>query len=325
MTHFDLPIDQLRAYAPEVREPADFDAFWERTLREARAAGGETVVTPVEPPLPRVDMFDLSFPGFGGQPIKAWYSRPAGVSGNLPIVVQYQGYGGGRGLAIEHTFWPSAGFAHLMMDTRGQGSVWGGGGETPDPDGSSASVPGFMTRGILDKEDYYYRRVFADSVRAIDAARGLEGIDGSKVFVAGGSQGGGIGLAAAGLMPGLAGVMVDVPFLCHYDRALAVTDSDPFGEIRRYLAVHRAQTEAVFETLSYFDGVNLAKRATAPALFSVGLMDEVCPPSTVFAAFNAYSRGVAPKEIVVYPYNGHEGGGPHQSQRQWAFAMELLG
>ncbi len=326
MAHFDLPLDDLRAYSPTIRRPADFDAFWDRTILEARAAGGVVAVDPVEAPLPHVEVRDLTFPGFGGHPIKAWYSRPARITESLPVIVQYEGYGGGRGLAIEHTFWASAGFAHLMMDNRGQGSVWGGGGETPDPEGSAPAVPGFMTRGILDPESYYFRRVFTDAVRAVDAARSLPGVDASRTFVAGGSQGGGIALAAAGLVPDLAGVMVDVPFLCHYERALSVTDSDPFGEIRRYLATHRDHAVRVFDTLSYFDGVNFAARATAPALFSVGLMDEVCPPSTVYAAFNAYGgTSGAAKEMVVYPYNGHEGGGPNQTKRQWEFVRAIVG
>jgi cephalosporin-C deacetylase len=69
----------------------------------------------------------------------------------------------------------------------------------------------------------------------------------------------------------------------------------------------------VLHTLSYVDGVNFASRATAPALFSVGLRDTVCPPSTVFAAFNHYGRE---KEIAVYPYNGHEGGDAVHVERQ---------
>ncbi len=69
----------------------------------------------------------------------------------------------------------------------------------------------------------------------------------------------------------------------------------------------------MFRTLSYFDGVSFAARATVPALYSVALMDAVCPPSTVFAAYNPL--GPAP-EIEVYPWNGHEGGGsPQQAVR----------
>ncbi|MER3443975.1 MAG: acetylxylan esterase, partial [Meiothermus sp.] len=68
----------------------------------------------------------------------------------------------------------------------------------------------------------------------------------------------------------------------------------PYNEIAAFCRVHRDKVGQVFATLAYFDGVNFAARATAPALFSVGLMDDVCPPSTVYAAYNHYA---GPKEI----------------------------
>ena len=117
--------------------------------------------------------------------------------------------------------------------------------------------------------------------------------------------------------------MPDVPFLCHFERAVGMTDADPYGEIVRYLSVHRGSEERVFRTLSYFDGVNLAKRATAPALFSTGLLDQVCPPSTVYAARNHYgSRSTEPvaAEISVYAHNEHEGGQAYQ----WLAQAEFL-
>jgi len=322
MTQFDMPLSELRTYRPEIAEPADFDAFWDATLIEARALGGEVTLEPIARPLPNVEIFDMTFPGFNGEPIKAWYSRPAGMpDAALPVVVQFHGYGGGRGLPFEHTFWPSAGYAHIMMDNRGQGSSWGNGGDTPDPGPSGPSLPGFMTRGVEDPHTYYFRRLLTDAVRNVDAARTLAGVDASQVFVAGGSQGGAMVLAVAALADDLVGVMPDVPFLCHVERAVYITDEDPFGEIRRYLSIHRDVAEQTFRTLSYFDGANFAKRASAPALFSVGLFDEICPPSTVFAAYNLYA-GVT-KDISVYDFNGHEGGAGHQSLNQWEFVRNL--
>ena len=321
MAHYDLPLDELRDYRPILDEPADLDAFWADTLAQARAIGGDPILAKADPPLPNVDVWDVTFPGFGGNPIKAWYSRPAGERGDLPVIVQFQGYNGGRGLAWEHTFWPSAGYAHLMMDTRGQGSGWGAGGETPDPSGTTAAGAGYMTRGILDPAGYYYRRLFTDGVRAVDAVRALPGVDRGRIFVAGISQGGGVAIAVAALVPGLAAALIDVPFLCHFRRALEVIDTDPYAEITRYLAVHRDHPERAFETLSYFDGAILAKRATAPAMFSVALMDDTCPPSTVFAAFNAW--GGEPKELLVYPYNRHEGGGAFQVEHQWQYVRRM--
>jgi cephalosporin-C deacetylase len=321
MPRFDLPLTELEQYRPEVAEPHDFDEFWRRTIARSRAAGGDVSVERVATMLRTVDVWDVTFPGFAGDPIKAWYLRPAGAEGLLPVVVEFIGYGGGRGLPVDRLAWSAAGYAHLVMDTRGQGSGWGSGGETPDPHGAGAAAPGFMTRGIDSPVDHYYRRVFTDAVRAVDAARRLPGADADRVAVTGGSQGGGIALAAAGLCSDLVAVMPDVPFLCHFERPVGLTDRDPYNEIVRYLAVHRGAEERVFRTLSYLDGVNFAARASAPALFSTALMDLTCPPSTVFAAYNAYA---GPREIDVFPHNDHEGGQAYQLTRQVAWLAEHL-
>lgn len=318
----DLPITELRDYRPLVREPADFDVFWALTLAESRAAGGEVVVEPVDTPLTLAEAYDVTFPGFGGEPVKAWLLLPVGADGPLPAIVEFNGYGGGRGLPFERLGWVASGYAHLFMDTRGQGSAWGSGGATPDPHGTGPSFPGFMTRGIDAPEDYYYRRVYTDAVRAIDAVRSLDAVDADRVAVCGGSQGGGIAIAAAGLASGLLAALPDVPFLCHFERAVGFTDRDPYQEIVRYLSVHRRAEDRVFDTLSYFDGANHAKRADAPALFSAGLMDPVCPPSTVFAAFNHYRA--ADKAIEVYGHNEHEGGQAYQWAEQAAFVSARL-
>jgi cephalosporin-C deacetylase len=220
-------------------------------------------------------------------------------------VVEFVGYGGGRGLAHERILWAAAGYAHFVMDTRGQGSSWAV-GDTPDPDATGApSHPGFMTQGILDPRTYYYRRVYTDAVRGIEAARAHPAVDPTRVAVTGGSQGGGISLAVAGLVDDLSAVAPDVPFLCDFPRAIRLVDTDPYAEIARYLKTHRDHVEQAYATLSYFDAAILGRRATAPALFSVGLMDQVCPPSTVYAAFNHYA---GPAEIREYPFNDHEGG-----------------
>ena len=140
--------------------------------------------------------------------------------------------------------------------------------------------------------------------------------------VTGGSQGGGISIAAAALAPEVSACMPDVPFLCHYRRATEISASHPYEEIARYCMIHRDKVDQVFGTLSYFDGVNMAARAQARALFSVGLMDETCPPSTVFAAYNHWS---GPKDIRVYRYNHHEGGATYQIQEKVRFLRELWG
>jgi cephalosporin-C deacetylase len=323
MAFFDLPLDQLRAYLPARDEPADFDAFWRATLDEVRQAPLNPTFTPFDAGLATVETFDVTFGGYGGQPIKGWLLLPRHRAEPLPCVVEYIGYGGGRGFPTDWLLWSSAGYAHLLMDTRGQGSSWLK-GDTPDPevDGGNPHFPGFMTRGILRPETYYYRRVFADAVRAVEAARAHPAVDAARIAVAGGSQGGGITLAVSALVPDVQAAMPDVPFLCHYRRATELVDTHPYQEIVRYLTSQRDKEEAVFATLAYFDGVNFAARARATALFSVGLMDDTCPPSTVFAAYNHY---VGPKDIRIWRYNRHEGGQTYQVQEKIRFLRDLWG
>ncbi len=318
---FDMPLEQLRIYLPPREEPSDFDAFWERTLAEMRGFSLDAVFEPVDYGLRTVETFDVTFNGYGGQPVKGWLLLPRQRSGPLPCVVEYIGYGGGRGFPTDWLVWSSAGYAHLVMDTRGQGSEWLP-GDTPDPepDGSNPHYPGFMTRGILDPRTYYYRRVFADGVRAVEAVKIHPAVDGGRIAVTGGSQGGGITIAVGGLEPGVAVIMPDVPFLCHYRRATEIVDSAPYSEIAHYLKIHRDKVDVAFETLSYFDGVNFAARSGAQALFSAGLMDLTCPPSTVFAAYNHFA---GPKEIKVYRYNNHEGGGNYQTVEKVKFLNEI--
>lgn len=318
----DLSLEQLREYRPALDEPADFDEFWAGTLAEADAFPLAARFDPVDSGLVTVEVSDVTFAGFGGEPVRGWMTVPRDAPADgLACVVEFIGYGGGRGLPHERLFWSSAGFAHLIMDTRGQGSFWSA-GDTPDNAPAGPHAPGFLTKGIDNPATYYYRRVFTDAVRAVAAARSHPAVDPSRVAVTGGSQGGAITLAAAGLVPDLVAAMPDVPFLCHMRRAIELTDAHPYQELRKYLAVHRDRVDQAFTTLSYFDCVNFAARATAPALFSVGLMDDICPPPTVFAAYNHYAGD---KDIRVWPYNDHEGGEAFQVKEQLAFLNPRCG
>lgn len=321
MAFFDMPLAELQKYTPDREEPSDFDRFWAETLEAARQFPINLELRPINQHLNMLETYDVTFSGYAGQRIKGWFLLPKERKGKLPCIVEYIGYGGGRGLPLDWTLLPSAGYAIFVMDTRGQGSAWRK-GDTPDiAEMDNPQYPGFMTRGVLAKESYYYRRVFVDAVRAVEAARTIETVDASKIIVKGGSQGGGISLAVAGLVPDLAGVLPDVPFLCNFYRAVTIVDSNPYGEIRQFLRQHRYEGEKVFQTLKYFDGMNFAARANAPALFSVALMDLICPPSTVYAAYNHYA---GKKEISVFDFNDHEGGSTDQALQQLQYLQGIF-
>ncbi|MEU3615056.1 acetylxylan esterase [Streptomyces sp. NPDC006872] len=328
MPAFDLPLPELEHHRPEPAEPADFDAFWSGTLKEADQRDPLVSAHPVETGLRLTETWDVTFRGFAGDPVRAWFSRPSGVRKPLPAVVEYIGYGRGRGLPHERLTWVNAGYAHLLMDNRGQGDQYGDGGVTPDPHAAAPGGPGPAVRGLLSPLDYHYRRLITDAVRAVTAVRALPGVDPARTVAVGNSQGGGLALAVAGLVPDLTAVLVTAPLLCGIRRALDLTDAGPYGEIAAYLSVHRGVEEAAYRTLSYMEGVSFARRAHAPAHFGTGLRDTVCPPSGAYAAFNRYgelSGGVDPrKEIHAYPFNGHEGGEGEQVRRQLQWLPQQL-
>jgi cephalosporin-C deacetylase len=303
----DLPFDQLRQYQGQSDEPDDFDQFWSDTLDQTASAAWPARLEPIDHPFANLEIYDVTFAGWAGTPVKGWLQVPAGGlrTGGLPGLLRYHGYGGGRGFAFGDLMWAEAGHAALSVDNRGQGAAYGGG--TPDAAAqpTGPQVPGWMTVGIDSPETYYYRRLIADCVGAFDALASLDGIDPGRIGVIGASQGALLSLAVAALRP-VAAAALRVPFLCDPRRAVEVTDQLPYRELTDYLAARPGAADQVFRTLSYVDGVNFARRAGAAAHISLGLMDQISPPSTVFAMFN---HDAGPKRLQIGPNNGHEGGG----------------
>lgn len=296
---------QLSEHQSTVKNPDDFDEFWAEVLGQERRHGLDVVAERRPCRLETLDVFDVRFTGSGGQPIAAWLRIPRHSGRPLATVVEFDGYGRGRGRPEENLFWSSAGFAHLEMDTRGQS--WSGWtSDTPDSVSAQPHMPGMLTKGLPSREDYYYRRVFTDAVRAFDSLPQLPGVDPDLAFAVGTSQGGGIALAAAALAENVRGAIVRVPFLSDIPQAVVDTNEHPYRELVDYLAIYRGREEQTMNTLAYFDGVNFARRARIPALFSVALRDVVCPPASVYGAYNAYA---GEKSILQWRYNGHESGG----------------
>jgi cephalosporin-C deacetylase len=296
MPWFDLPLEQLRTYRTATQEPPALDQWWADRLAQAAGQARPPVLARYEPDVyAPLEVFDVQFSGARGDRICAWYIKPAGATAAaIQTVVKFIGYGGGRGLPVEHTLLATLGYAVFVMDTRGQGGRWSTGDTAP----ANSTV---MTTDITRPEDYYYTLLFTDAVRAVQTAAELS--QAAQVTVSGGSQGGGLALAAAALAPGLVAVChADVPFLCDIQRAITLAPAPPYTEIPEFLAQNTALIPAALDTLRYIDCALLARRITAQCLLSTGLMDTVCPPSTVFAAYNEITAG---KDIAVYPYTRH--------------------
>jgi len=309
----DLTLKELKDYRPPLTRRSDFKRFWEENVKAAEEQPLNPVEKKVEYFTDRVEVYKVVFDGFIDRtPITAFFAKDAESVEASPTIVFFHGYGSSKGVVTDYLGWIMLGFSVMAVDVRGQA------GEAPDharyPLGS---ITGNMTKGIQDKSTYYYRYVYMDCYRAIKYVLERDDVDGEKVGVSGMSQGGGISIAVAALHPKVSIAMPSVPYLCHFDRAVYVAESGPYLEILNYLRTRPEEEERIMETLSYFDGMNFAPEINKPAIFSVGLIDTICPPSTVFAAYN--HLGSREKAIEVYHGMGHEEIGVHvEKKMKWA-------
>jgi cephalosporin-C deacetylase len=177
MPLWDLDLETLVSYAADVAEPADFDEFWVGTLAQARTHDLALRLQPVDTGLALVDVFDVTFAGFDGQPVRGWLTRHRDVPGPLPGVLTCNGYGGGRGLATGHLGWAVAGYAELFLDTRGAGQPLGRRRGHPRPGRLGSRGAGLHNPRHHGPVRALYRRLYTDAVRGLEALRAVDGVD----------------------------------------------------------------------------------------------------------------------------------------------------
>lgn len=319
MPGIDWPYEKLVDYKPELTLKDDFNEFWDRNLEESKKVPLNAEFTELEDSLPLARVYDVAFDGADGVRVRGWFLTPCSVEKPLPAVVQFIGYTGGRDYPHALASHVLNGFCAFIMDSRGQGGNTGMKVET-----SHGAHPGFITHGILGKDEYYYRNFYLDTVRAVEAVAGREEVDESRIAAIGGSQGGALTIACASLSERVAVMAPDVPWLSHFERSIAIAIG-PYEEITNFMKRFPLHIEQAFCTLSYFDNMNLVTRTKVNhAYYSVGLWDDICPPSTVYASYNHLPEGVE-KEIEAYPFNGHEGGGNLHQERKLKWLRKVLG
>lgn len=306
----DLPLEELKAYHPDPNAPADLDQFWRETLAEAKQEPLNATLEQVDYPVAGLEVNRAYYDGWRGARICAWLIARTGAR-SQPTMVFYHGYSGNKGQVYDYLGWALQGYTVVAVDVRGQS------GDSSDSDlYPSGHVTGWMTKGITSPQTYYYRGVYVDCVRALDFAVSRPEVDANRIGIAGVSQGGGLSLAVAALdsRPKLS--MPEVPYLCHFRRALEVSNQNPYQELALYGNRYPDRVETMFDTLTYFDNLNLADRIGCPVLTTVGLQDLICPPSTIFATYN---RIQTEKELRIYPFGGHEAYPTHHEHKlRWA-------
>jgi len=300
----DMPLEELRVYRGINPKPADFDAYWAAALAELEATAPAPEFLPAEFQTPFAECFDLWFTGVGGARVYAKYLRPRHAKEvPHPAVLQFHGYSGSSGDWQDKLGLAALGFSVAALDVRGQG------GRSQDPGGALGNtLHGHIIRGLDDApERLFYRSVFLDTVQLARVVMALPEVDARRVGAMGMSQGGALTLACAALEPRIRRLAPMCPFLCDYRRVWEMDlAKDAYEELRnwfrRFDPRHERETE-IFTRLGYVDCQHLAPRIQGEVLMAVGLMDEICPPSSQFAAYN---RITAPKEMALFPDFAHE-------------------
>jgi len=312
MPIIDLPLEQLKVYKPPLTRRRDFLQFWAENIKLSREQPLNLRTSKVDYPVNKLEAFSLTFDGFLDKtPISAWLLKPA-IDGALPALLFFHGYGGNKGSISDYLGWVLQGYVVMAVDVRGQS------GDSPDfARYPSGSVMGNMTKGILDRSKYYYRYVYMDCLRALEILLERSDVRKDRVGITGVSQGGGLTLAISALDKRVALSLPEVPYLCHFERAIEVATQGPYLEILDFMKRHREEVEKIEETLSYFDAMNFAPEIKCPTMMSVGLVDTVCPASTIFAVFNHMLS--ERRELSIYPGMGHESLNVHHEKKiRWA-------
>ncbi|MGL4519583.1 MAG: acetylxylan esterase [Phocaeicola sp.] len=274
--------------------PTDFLSFWRKSCEEAR----HTALEPTFRLLPercthQVDVYEVSFHDL------CWGSRTYGIlskpkaAGTYPALLRVPGAGVRPYYGDVHT--ASKGVITLEIGIHGI------------PVTMQESVYQALFAGALhnywqihtdSKENNYYKRVLMGAIRAVDFLVALPECNGEKVAVAGSSQGGALSVMVAALHNQVTSYAAVHPALCDHAAFL----QQVAGGWPHYFFYNTTPTSAQVETSYYYDVVNFAKQVTVPGWFSWGYNDEVCTPTSMYAAYNSIA---APKELHLYLETAH--------------------
>ena len=295
----DMTLEDLKKYKPPQTKKDDFTEFWQKTKATSKNQPLNVKVKKIDYIIKDMDVNKVYYDGYGGSRICGYYLLPK-LSGPHPVILFFHGYGGNKQKISYYLKWVLMGYAVMAIDIRGQM------GESIDNKIYPApSAVGYMTKGIFSREDYYYRGVYMDCIRAIEFLETRKEIDINRLCVTGMSQGGGLSLATAALdlRPKL--VIAEIPYLCHYKRAVEWAEefkNVTYLEFRSIIKKYPEKEEEMFNTLTYFDNLNLCSWIKARTVITCAMKDACCPPSTIFAVYNHIK---AEKYIEIMPYYEH--------------------
>lgn len=285
---------------PVVQMPADFDDFWAQAKAELAEVPMDAQLTLLpDQCTPKINVYHLRLSSWT-QP--NWRNQPSHFYGILSVPKAP-----GKYPALLNV--PGAGVRPYYADKRAEeGFITLSVGihgipVNLDPilynDLANGALNGYPTAGLDDRDRYYYKRVYLGCVRAIDFLFSLPEFDGENLAVNGGSQGGALSIITTGLDPRVKYLAAFYPALCDLTGYLEGRAGGWPHMFKNYDAeTHPKWTEVA----PYYDVVNFARRVRVPGWYSWGYNDNVCPPTSMYAAYNVIE---APKELHLFLETGH--------------------
>jgi cephalosporin-C deacetylase-like acetyl esterase len=281
---------------PTVQQPADFDRFWGDMKKELAALPIDARLLPLpERGSSATAVYQLSVQNLNGSRIYGILCVPR-KPGKYPAILQVPGAG-------VRPYNPDLELADrgVIVLTIGIHGI----PVTMDPglyqDLGVGALRGYFFANIHDRSKYYYRRVYAGCVRAVDYIFSMPEFDGTNLGVSGNSQGGALSIITAGLDKRVKCLAAVHPALCDltgYLQGRAGGWPHVFAEGGAFYNPN----PAIRETVPYYDVVNFARELTQPGWYTWGFNDETCPPTSMYAAYNAVK---APKETYLQVETGH--------------------
>jgi len=308
---------------PTQVNPEDFDEFWAAGLAELAKVPMEARRTLLpERCTSKVDVYQVSFrtAGHDGAQVYGILCVPKG-EGPFPAVLKVPGagirpYGGGIELAERGVITLEIGIHGIPVNLPK---------EVYDQLGTGAQHwLGYPLFQLDSRENYYYRRVYLGCVRANDYLVSLPEFDGKNLLVMGGSQGGQLSIVTAALDPRVKALSAYYPAYCDVTGYL-------HGRAGGWPHMMRANedgspslhaTGPKLQTTSYYDVVNFARRLKVPGHYSWGYNDIICPPTSMYAAYNVIT---APKKLLLALETGHVMPLPEQLAIEAAWIAEQIG
>ena len=280
------------------KEPADFDKFWQKQLKEYEKS--VVTVTPA-PQIKRegykVSLVRVTFPDKKGF-IEGYLSIPE-KPGKYPAVAGVPGAGAGAAMANPAPYirssipaielWMNVHLFPVQKTVAEQRKKYGEYNKT-----FAAKIYYRDSDGI--KENYIYAKVWPAVSRAIDYVAKLPEFDGKHFAASGNSQGGGTALALAYLNKNITCVASSVPALCDL-RGDLLDRQAGWPQLNKVFKDSKKR-----EIIPYFDCASFAKRIKVPAIVSVGYVDLTCYPTSVLAAYNLLQ---GEKQLLPMYSSGH--------------------